>query len=156
MPKIAVFSVIFLPVLYLIFTATASISSFPSGQIADKFGRKIVLFFSFLSWILVCIIFVFIKSFLAVIIAFVLYGLHKGSIDPVQRAFVSELSPKEYRASALGAFQMIIGLFALPASLAAGLLWDKINFNVPFYFSIALSLFSIILLIFVDEKQINQ
>ena len=146
------FNAVAIPVLYLIFTAIASLCSFPFGKLSDKIGRKAVLFISYIFWIIVCIIFIFVKSYFAVILTFVFYGLHKGSLDPVQRTLVSELSPKKHLAGTLGGFQMIIGLFALPASFLAGIMWDKISTNAPFYFSITLTIVSIIMLIFVKER----
>ena len=56
---------------------------------------------------------------------FVLYGVHKAALEPVQRTLVTEICPPAFRASSLGAFQMIIGLCALPASALAGLLWER-------------------------------
>jgi MFS family permease len=79
-------------------------------------------------------------------LAFIFYGLHKGALEPSQRAFVSELVPQEIRASALGGYQMIIGLFSLPASFLAGILWDKIGIFTPFLFSLFLTILSLILL----------
>ena len=136
----------FLPILYLIFTLFASLSSLPFGRLSDKIGRKKVLEISFLLWIGVCLSFLFLKNYLGIFFAFFLYGLHKGAIEPSQRAFVSELVPEEIRASALGGFQMINGLFSLPASFFAGMLWDKISMFAPFYFSLTLTLISFTLL----------
>ena len=146
------FQVVFVPVLYLMFTAVASVFSFPFGKLSDRIGRKSVLVLSYVFWGLVCLSFIFIQSYLAIILTFVLYGLHKGALDPVQKTFVSELAPIEYRASILGGFQMTVGLCALPASLIAGILWDKIGILMPFYFSLGLTFLSIIMLMFVQEK----
>jgi len=44
------FKLSFVPVLYLIFTATASLFSFPFGRLSDRLGRKPVLFLAFFSW----------------------------------------------------------------------------------------------------------
>lgn len=143
----------FIPVLYLVFTAVASLSSLPFGRLSDKIGRKSVIILSFAFWGLVCAGFIFTRSYLTVILAFVLYGLHKGALEPAQKTFVSELSPVDFRASSLGAFQMIIGLSALPASLIAGILWDKISIATPFWFSLGLTILSSILLIFVKERE---
>jgi MFS family permease len=96
--------------------------------------------------------FIYFSSFIGVLLLFVLYGLHLASKAPVQSAFVSELSPKRYRASTLGAFQMITGLCALPASVIAGFLWTNFNKFLPFYFSLALTSVSVILLLFVKER----
>ncbi|NQE45335.1 Multidrug resistance protein MdtG [ANME-1 cluster archaeon GoMg2] len=146
------FEITFVPVLYLIFTAIAALFSLPFGKLSDKIGRKPVLMLSYIFWGLVCLSFIFIQSYLAIILTFVLYGLHKGALEPVQRTFVLELAPTAYRASGLGGFQMITGLCALPASLIAGILWEKISIFMPFYFSLCLTFLSIILLTFVRGK----
>jgi MFS family permease len=146
------FQTSFIPILYLIFTAFASLSSLPFGKISDKFGRKFTLILAYSLWGFVCLTLIFLPNFLTIILAFVLYGLHKGALDPVQRAFVAELAHQKYRASILGIFQMVIGLCALPSSLIAGLLWEKISIFMPFYFSLFLTILSIIMLKFVKEE----
>jgi MFS family permease len=146
------FKLTFVPVLYLIFTAFASIFSLPFGILADKIGRKEVLIVSFILWGLVCIGFILLRGYPTIILTFVLYGMHRGALEPVQKTFISELAPTEYRASTLGGFQMVIGLCALPASFIAGLLWDKISILAPFYFSLGLTALSLVVLIFVKEK----
>lgn len=146
----------FIPVLYLIFTAVSCISSVPFGKLSDKIGRKPGILVSFLLWGLVCFLFIFFRHSWSIILTFALYGLHKGALEPVQKTFVSELAPKKFRASSLGAFQMIVGLCALPSSLIAGLLWDKINMFVPFYFSLGMTALAVILLIFVRSGPAKQ
>ena len=147
------FPIAFVPVLYLIFTAVASIFSLPFGKLADKMGRKPVLILSYVFWGLTSLNFIFFHSYFAIILAFILYGLHKGAMDPVQKALISELAPEKFRASSLGGFQMVTGLCALPASLIAGVLWEKMGLLTPFWFSLGLTVTAIVLLFFVKEKQ---
>lgn len=146
------FNVGFVPVLYLLFTVVAAAFSLPFGRLSDKVGRKKILCLSFIFWIAVSLFFIFFKSYLGIILAFLFYGLHLASVEPVQRAIVGELAPKELVGSAMGGFRMIIGLCALPSSLIAGVLWDKISPESPFYFSLALTVISVFLLILVKEK----
>ena len=147
------FAVVALPVLYLLYSAIASLVSLPFGKLADKIHRKPVLILSFVFWLLACGVFIYFHNFVGIVIAFILYGLHLGAIDPVQRALVSELAVPELRASTLGSFQMTVGLAALPASLIAGVLWDKVSIAAPFYFSALLTVVAILILLFVREKK---
>lgn len=141
------------PMLYLIFTAAATLTSLPFGRLSDKIkSRKKVLLLSYILWGLVCAVLVIDQSVPGLILSFVLYGAHKGALEAVQKAFVSELAPKEYRASSLGTFQLVIGLFALPASLMAGILWNTFNPMVPFGVSLILTAISAAMMIFVKEK----
>lgn len=143
----------FVPVLFLVFTAVAAGFTLPLGKLSDKIGRKKILIFSLIMWVLVCIGFIFLRSYVGIILMFALCGLHKAAIEPVQKTFVAELAPRDYRASTLGGFQMIIGLCALPSSLIAGILWESVGLLTPLYFSIGLTIISIIILFFVKEKQ---
>ncbi len=139
--------------LYLVFTAVASLMSLPFGRLADRWGRKIILILAFFFWGLVCLGFASVTSLLGIGLLFIVYGLHKTAIEPVQKAMVSELSPPDFRASVLGAFQMITGLCALPASLIAGLLWVNFGKFVPFYLSLGLTTAAALLLLFVKENR---
>ena len=108
------FAIGFVPVLYLIYSFSASVLSIPFGRFSDKVGRKAVLFMAYAFWAAVCLGVLFARSQALIVLVFVLYGVHKAALDPVQKALVCELSPLAYRASCLGGFQMIIGLCALP------------------------------------------
>jgi MFS family permease len=142
------FTVTFVPVLYLIFTAAASLLSYPFGKLADRIGRKPVLLLSYFFWIIVCLSVISKPNRLMLFLVFILYGAHKGALEPVQKTYVSELAPCEFRASCLGGFQMVIGLCALPASFIAGVLWEVFGMSAPFYFSLTLTVVSGIMLLF--------
>lgn len=147
------FKVGFVPVLYLIFTASAALFSMPFGRLSDRIGRKAVLFMSFGFWAAVCLGVVVIQGLFLVPAVFVLFGVHKAALEPVQRTLVAELCPPQYRASVIGGFQMVVGLCALPASVVAGWLWDRVGRFSPFYLSIGLTAAAAFLLLFVKEKR---
>lgn len=144
-PNIAVF--------YLIFTVVASLMSLPFGKLADIVGRKVVLLLSYVFWATLCLGFVYVRSLAGIVLLFVLYGLHMAAAEPVQRAFVSELAPEKYKASILGAYQLVVGLFALPASVIAGILWANFGMYTMFYFSFISTCLATLLLLFVREKK---
>ncbi len=142
-----------MPVFYLLFTLAATFCSYPFGLLSDRVGRKAVLQISFALWGLVCLTMIYADSAWMVVAAFVLFGLHQAGIETVQKTFVAELGPADYRASALGGFQMVIGLCAFPASLGAGLLWDRFGMQAPFIVSLVLTVVSSVMLFFVREKE---
>lgn len=140
------------PIFYLLYTLMASLTAYPFGRAADRFGRKSILLLSFIFFGLMCLGFIYIQSAWLLFILFALYGLHLGAIEPVQKTFVSELSPKRFRASTLGTFKMVVGLMALPASVIAGFLWEKVAVWAPFAFSLVLTILASMLLLFVRKK----
>ncbi|MCX7766759.1 MAG: MFS transporter, partial [Candidatus Sumerlaeia bacterium] len=113
------FQMTFIPVFYLIFTTVAAIFSLPFGKLADGIGRKPVILLAFTCWIGVCLSAIFASSSKMAFLMFFLYGLHRGAMEPVQKSFIAELSPPQFKASGLGGYQMVTGLCAFPASFLA-------------------------------------
>ena len=72
-------------------------------------------------------------------------------IDGNQRAFVSDLSSRDLRATSLGTFHTMIGLAALPASLIAGFLW-RIDPRLTFIYGTLISIVSVVLFLFLQDR----
>jgi len=151
--KAAGFKAGFIPVLYLVFSASAALLSYPFGKLSDRIGRKPVMYMAFGAWAAVCGGVILTDRLPAVASLFVLFGVHKAALEPVQKTIAAELAPQPYRASVLGGFQMVVGLVALPASLIAGLLWDKAGRQAPFILSLGLTAAAAALLLFVKETK---
>jgi len=148
------FSIYTVPIFYLIFTISSTIFSYPFGRMADRIGRKKVLMISYLSFAIVCGSLIFTRNFIGVMAVFCIYGFYKSAIDVSQKTLASEICPLDYRATSLGSFQLITGLMAFPASFIAGILWKVLGMNYPLYFSLVLSLISLLLINLVKEQKI--
>ena len=132
--------------LYIFFNIFYAVFAVPFGRLSDKIGRKKVIAFGYLLFSLTSLGFAFFNSLTAFIILFALYGIVYAIVDSNQRAYVSDLSSEELRATALGTFHTTIGLTALPASLIAGFLW-QINPSIAFIYGAVISIISVVLFI---------
>ncbi len=130
---------------YIIFNLFYCSFSIPFGILSDKFGRKKIIEIGYVLFSLTAFGFIFAKTFSAFLLLFLLYGLVYAIIDGNQRAFISDLSSREERATALGIFHASLGIAALPGSLIAGMLW-QINPNLTFLYGSITSLIALILL----------
>lgn len=132
--------------LYIIFNISYAIFAYPFGILSDKIGRGRVLTTGYILFSLVCAGFVFSIQTQYITPLFALYGVVYAIIDGNQRAFVSDLSTEELRATSLGAFHTLIGLTALPAGVISGLLWTTISYQATFIYASLLSLIAGVML----------
>ena len=60
----------------------------------------------------------------------------KDILDKIKskKAFISDIAPKDLRATTIGLHAMLVGIGLLPASILAGLLWKFFGPAAPFYF----------------------
>jgi len=132
--------------LYVLFNIFYALFAIPFGTLSDRIGKRRVLISGYLLFSVTCLGFAFFDSLLAFLFLFPLYGVVYAMVDGNQRAFVSDLSTEDLRATALGTFHTMIGIIALPASLIAGFLWS-ITPTLTFFFGSSVSIISVILFV---------
>lgn len=140
------------PLLYILFTFVYTISAYPFGRASDRVGRKTILIIAFLMLVFTSLWANLVVDMWTVIPLFIFFGLSAGALDPVQTSLVSDLVEQERRASIIGAFQMAIGLSALPAGFIIGFFWYTYGAISAFHYSLALALVATIMLMFVKPK----
>ncbi|MDF1540814.1 MAG: MFS transporter [Candidatus Thorarchaeota archaeon] len=128
-----------IPLLYILFTLTDAVSAYPFGRASDKVGRKPILILGFLFLAMTAAWAHIATDWLTVLPLFILFGLSAGALTPVQTTLVADLVEEERRASLIGAFQMIVGVVALPAGIIIGYLWETFGALVAFDFSLILA-----------------
>ncbi|MEA3402868.1 MAG: MFS transporter [Armatimonadota bacterium] len=143
----------FIPALYLLFTVAASALSYHFGLLADRWGRRPVLAIAYGLWALVCLSCIYLRSEALLPLVFLLFGSHKAALEPTQKAIVAEFAPEGLRGSILGGFNMVVGLCALPASLVAGVLWDRVSATAPIWLGLALTVAAMGLLSLLREPE---
>lgn len=112
------------PVLAFVMSAVAALFSIYAGSLSDRLGRRCVLLAGWVLYALVYAGLAFAESAWAIYLLFGFYGLYYALTAGVERALVSDLAPPQGRATALGVYQFVAGVAALPASLICGWLWE--------------------------------
>lgn len=112
-----------LVVFNLVYAACAG----PLGALSDRIGRRRLIIGGWLVYGLLYLGFAAASSALAIWVLFGLYGLYYAAVEGAAKAFIADLVPAEGRGTAYGAYNAIVGLMALPASLMAGIMWQGIG-----------------------------
>ncbi len=131
------------------FNIVDAVVSWPMGALSDRIGRRRLIA---IAWGLYAVTYAGLAlagSPGAVLPLWLLYGAYYGVNEAVGRALVADLAVPELRATAYGIFNAVIGLAILPASIVAGLLWDRVGQSAPFWFGAACAIGGLVLLGFV-------
>jgi MFS family permease len=141
-------NITFIPLVYLITSIVSVLLSIPIGSLSDRMGKEKILIVGYLIYAIVYYGFGVTKSIGVIVGLFALYGLYSAATDGIQKAFISDMIDKNKQGTGLGIYNALLGITLLPASVIAGLLYDKINSSIPFYFGAATAVTSVILLLF--------
>ena len=80
-------------------------------------------------------------------ILFGFYGLFMGLTEGIQKAFLATIIPQDFKATAFGVYNTVVGLAMFPASLIGGWLWDHVSPSATFYFGAITAAVSAVLFI---------
>lgn len=138
--------VTFIPLVYLITNLVSVVLAIPIGTLSDKIGKEKILLFGYMIYAIVYFGFGITSSIEVIVFLFALYGLYSATTDGIQKAFISDSVDSNKQGTGLGIYNALLGITLLPASLIAGVLYDKVNSSVPFYFGAVTSVVSAILL----------
>lgn len=113
--------------LYALYNLTYAAASPALGRLSDILGRKKLLISGLLVFGLVYAGFAVAMKPVHLIILFAVYGLYMAATEGVSKAFAIDLVPPSFKATATGLLGMVVGIGALVASSAAGVLWDHVG-----------------------------
>jgi MFS family permease len=136
----------YIPFIYMIFNTVSVLLAIPAGKLSDKKGRGKLIILGFLLYAIVYALFGTFNHIAVFIFAFVLYGVYSALTDSSQKALISDIVGKDLMGSSFGLYHAVLGVALLPASLIAGLLYDKVNSGAPFYFGSAMALLATFLM----------
>ncbi len=149
-------NITFIPLVYLIFNVVSVLFAMPMGALSDRIGREKLLIFGYITYAVVYYGFGRTSNSIIVIALFTLYGLYSAATDGIQKALVSDLIDKDKKGTGLGIYNSVLGITLLPASLIAGMLYDKVNSSVPFYFGASTAVIAaLLMLLFYKMKPLD-
>lgn len=137
----------YIPFVYMIFNTVSVFFAIPIGKMSDRIGREIMIVMGFLVYAIVYYLFGRFNSIQVFVFLFMLYGLYSALADTSQKAMISDIVSKDLKGTGYGIYHAVLGITLLPASLIAGLLYDRVNANAPFYFGSVMAFLAALLMI---------
>jgi len=149
---------VFVPFIYMIFNMVSVVLAVPIGKLSDKIGRERLIIPGFLIFSITFFMFGKFNSIPVFIGLFAIYGLYSALVDGSQKAMISDIVRKDLRGTGYGIYHAVLGITLLPASLIAGLLYDNISSDAPFYFGSIMALIATVLMVIfaIKNKKTNQ
>jgi MFS family permease len=122
-----------IPIVYAVINVSHTAIGIPSGILADKIGKEKVLIIGYSIFAVSTVLMAAISSAENSIYAFVLaaiFGLYIGISETVQRAVVPRYVSSEFRGTAFGVYNVVLGTSFFVSNVVFGFLWDNYNLNV--------------------------
>lgn len=135
------------PLVYFAFNLVYAVVSGPAGVLADRLGRGRVARVGVLLFALIYGGFALAGSAWLAWALFLLYGVFMAFTEGVWKAYLGELAPDGTRGAVYGWYNGLVGVMALPASLIAGLLWQRVSHGAPFAFGAVTALIAGVLML---------
>jgi MFS family permease len=134
-------------VIYAGFNLVAALISYPAGWLFDHFGGRNVLLSAYVIFLIAYLGFGLSGNIAVIAALFVFYGLYQGIFRTAGKGLAASFVPAELRASGIGWFSTTVGILQLIASLAAGVLWDRVGHTAVFFYGALFAVVGIVALL---------
>jgi MFS family permease len=111
--------------LYAAFNLAYALLALPAGTLSDRIGRRPLLLVAWSAYALAYAGFAVATRSWQVVGLFLLYGVYYAAGEGTVKAWITTLVPADRRGAASGLVAAAGGLLVLPASVLAGVLWDR-------------------------------
>jgi MFS family permease len=147
---------VMIPVIFAVFNLLYALLAIPSGVLSDRIGRVRVIQLGWLVYAVSYFGFAVAQSVWHIWVLYAVYGIYYAMTEGVAKALVAQLVYENHRGAAFGLYNASLGLLALPASVIAGALWDRVSPSAPFYFGAGLALVATALLFFLNFENATE
>ncbi|HEY7412036.1 MAG TPA: MFS transporter [Vicinamibacteria bacterium] len=136
-----------LPLLWTWHHLVKSAASTYGGGLSDRWGRRPVMAAGWIAYAAAYAGFALAQAAWQVWVLFALYGLFHALTEGAEKALVADFAPAARRGRAFGLYHGVTGAMLLPASLMAGVLWERYGAAVALGTGAALSAGAAVLLL---------
>ncbi len=159
------FSFVEIAILDATFWGAIFIFEIPTGWVADKYGRKVSLFFSYLFQAFSLLLLFFEEVFYLLLLSFLIWGIATTLRSGAEQAWIydqiifettnekQELSSIDYRFHGVFSLLMATGLIAKGLGDIIGGIIASINLSLPILLTALTSLISALFLLIIPEKR---
>jgi MFS family permease len=131
---------VWIPLLWSALHVVKVASSVIGGDLSDRYGRRALIAIGWLIYAAVYAGFGLVDSRTAIVAIFLSYGVYFGLTEGVEKAWVADLSSARARGTAFGAYNAVLGIGSLAASLLSGWIWTHVSPHAAFLTGAALAL----------------
>jgi MFS family permease len=130
----------FIPLTIVMMNFGYLVSVYPVGLWSDRGGRRGLLLGGWLFYAAIYLSLALVQSAWQVWGLFACYGVYLGITQGTVKAMIADRLPSHLRGSGFGLFNLAIGAALLPASIAAGWLWQQFSPGATFGLGAGLAL----------------
>ncbi len=122
-----------------VFNLVYSLISTPAGALSDRIPRRTLIVGGWLGYGLIYLGLGLAGRTWNMWVLYAAYGVYYGVAYGTARALIADLVAPEVRGTAYGAYATVVGALTLPASVVAGVLWERVSPGAPFLFGASLA-----------------
>lgn len=145
-------AVYLIPILYALSNVFFATLATIFGKLADRIGPYKIMIGGYLVFALTQLGFASAASTFTMWLLFPMYGIFSAMTDGIQKIVAVKITDPELKGTMLGLMHTTIGICQLPASILAGVLWEKFGVKVPFFFGSSLALCAALILLVIFFK----
>lgn len=134
------------PVVFIGMNVVYAISAYPFGKLSDSMSHPRLLAWGLVVLIAADCVLAHSNHWTWMSAGVALWGLHLGMTQGLLATMIADTAPEDLRGTAYGFFNLVCGVALLLASVAAGLIWDRLGASFTF---LAGTLFCIVALIMI-------
>jgi MFS family permease len=142
-------SATFLPLLWAAHHVVKASLSTWGGGLSDRLGRRYVIVIGWAIYSLVYLGFAVVSNAFAFVALFLIYGIHFALAEGAEKALIADLTPPHRQGTAFGLYYGVLGVGMLVASIAFGVVYDRLSPAAAFIMGAALSAVAAVLLLVV-------